>query len=63
MMTMQWKAYPNLLRDEELVRLVTSDLASTPLERNLALRLDRLLYHCDDAEDDGPWRQVQLELF
>lgn len=64
-----WKLYPNHLRDEELTRFVMSDPDCTPLERNMALRIDRLLYKCDDLEmdvknaahDNRNW--VQMEMF
>jgi hypothetical protein len=64
-----WRAYPNYMRDEELVRNVLADPESSPLERNMALRLEKLCYKCDDLEMDvanakcesAKW--VQLELF
>ena len=45
-----WKNNPSMLRDSELIRFVTSDPDCTPLERNLALRLDRVLYAHDTLE-------------
>ena len=42
-----WKAYPGPLTDSELIRHVTSDATATRLERELALRLDRLMYATD----------------
>lgn len=64
-----WKVYPNPMRDEELVRFVMSDPDVSNLERNLAQRLERILYKCDDLEidvenakhDKQNW--VQMELF
>jgi hypothetical protein len=44
--------HPSPYRDEELIRFVTSDPTVTALERDLALRLDKLLYRCDQIEDD-----------
>ena len=54
-----WKLYPGPYRNEELIRYVTSDPTSTELERELALRLDRLLFRCDVAEGNDP-TQLQL---
>jgi len=55
-----WKLYPRTYRDEELIRNVTSDPDATPLERELALRMDRLLYHCDAGDEPNP---TQTQLF
>lgn len=58
-----WKGCPRSFRDEELIRFVMGDLVSTPLERELATRLERLLYHCDEVEEDAKSAPVQLRLF
>lgn len=64
-----WKTSPLSFRDSELVRMVLSDPTSTALERNLALRLDRLLYKLDGMEMDVEnaetaarvtWEQLEL---
>lgn len=59
-----WKMYPAPYRDEELVRMVTSDADCSPLERALALRLDRMIHHSDAMEADAEYaRQQQGDLF
>jgi hypothetical protein len=62
-----WKVHPSPYRDEELIRFVTSDPTVTALERDLALRLDKLLYRCDqieaDMEDCVENAPTQLALF
>lgn len=54
-----WRVSPRSYRDAELVRFITSDPDATPLERDLALRLDKLLYQVDEAERNPK----QMELF
>ena len=47
-----WKKSLASLGDSEIIRMVMSDQSSTDLERHLAMRLDRILYRCDELEDD-----------
>lgn len=59
-----WKMYPAPYGDSELIRMVTSDPECSPLERALALRLDRMLHHNDQTEADMQYaKQQQGDLF
>jgi len=55
-----WKTHPRPYRDAELIRLVTSDANVTPLERELALRMDRMLYESMYSEE--AFNPAQLKL-
>lgn len=53
-----------MLRDEELCRYTLSDKEATEREKDLARRLERIIYQMDDVESDaGRFQNGQLELF
>ncbi len=43
----------NHYRNEELLRLVMATRESTPLERELAQRLEVIMYDCDEDDECG----------
>ena len=55
-----WTVNPRAYRDEELIRFVTSSPESSVLERDLALRIDKLLYAADAKEAEKNPNQGEL---
>jgi len=58
-----WRSFTSSLTDSEFIRHVTADPDATPVERELAMRLDRMLYSTDPTTPSALEAAGQMRLF